>query len=55
MIKSTKMRWAGHITRIEEKRNAYRILVLILEGKTTIGRPRHRWVENIVTLMTKHC
>jgi hypothetical protein len=46
MIKSRRMRWAGHVTRIE-KRNAYRILVGKPEGKRPLGRPRRRWVDNI--------
>jgi hypothetical protein len=40
MIKSRKMRWAGHVARMVETRNAYRILV----GKP-LGRPRRRWVD----------
>jgi hypothetical protein len=47
MIKSRRMRWAGHVARMEEKRNAYRILVRKLEGKRPLGRPRRRWVNNI--------
>jgi hypothetical protein len=47
MIKSKKMRWAGHVTRMGEKRNAYRILVGKPEGKRPLGRPRRRWVDNI--------
>jgi hypothetical protein len=43
MIKSRRMRWAGHVARMGEKRNAYRILVGKPEGK----RPRHSWVNNI--------
>jgi hypothetical protein len=42
MIKSRRMRWTGHVARIGEKMNAYRILVGKPEGK----RPR-RWVDNI--------
>jgi hypothetical protein len=42
MIKSRRMRWAGHAARMGETRNAYRILV----GKPE-GRPRRKWVENI--------
>jgi hypothetical protein len=42
MIKSKRMRWAGHEARMGVKRNAYRILV----GKPE-GRPRRRWVDNI--------
>jgi hypothetical protein len=47
MIKSRRMRWAGHVTRMGEKRNAYRILVGKPEGKRPLGRPRRRWVDNI--------
>jgi hypothetical protein len=43
MMKSRIMRWAGHVARMGEKRNAYRILV----GKRPLGRPRRRWVDNI--------
>jgi hypothetical protein len=47
MIKSRRMRWAGHVARMGEKRNAYRILVGKLEGKRLLGRPRRRWVNNV--------
>jgi hypothetical protein len=47
MIKSRRMRWVGHVTRMGEKRNAYRLLVGKPEGKRPLGRPRHRWVDNI--------
>jgi hypothetical protein len=47
IIKSRRMRWAGHVTRMGEKRNAYRLLVGTLEGKRPLGRPRRRWVDNI--------
>ncbi|PNF30021.1 hypothetical protein B7P43_G05842, partial [Cryptotermes secundus] len=47
MIESRRMRWAGHVARTGEKRNAYRILVGKPEGKRPLGRPRHRWVDNI--------
>jgi hypothetical protein len=47
MIKSRKMRWAGHVARMGEKRNASRILVGKPEGKRPLGRPRRRWVDNI--------
>jgi hypothetical protein len=46
MIKSGRMRWAGHVARMGEKRNAYRILVGKREGQRQ-GRPRRRWVDNI--------
>jgi hypothetical protein len=47
MIKSRRMRWAGHVARIGETRNVYKILVGKPEGKRPLGRPRHRWVNNI--------
>jgi hypothetical protein len=47
IIKSRRMRWAGHIARMGEKRNADWLLVGKPEGKRPLGRPRHRWVDNI--------
>jgi hypothetical protein len=47
IIKSRKMRWAGHVARMGEKRNAYRLLVGKPEGKRRLGRPRRSWVDNI--------
>jgi hypothetical protein len=47
MIESKRMRWAGYVTRRDEKRNAYRILVRKPEGNKPLGRPRRRWVDNI--------
>jgi hypothetical protein len=47
IIKSQRMRWAGHVARMGEKRNAYRLLVGKPEGKKPLGRPRSRWVDNI--------
>jgi transcription termination factor 2 len=47
MIKSRRMRWAGHVARMGEKRNANRILVGKLEGRRPLGRPRRRRVDNI--------
>jgi hypothetical protein len=46
MIKSRRMRWAGHVERMEQTRNAYRILVGKPEGKRPLGSPRRRWVAN---------
>jgi hypothetical protein len=46
MIKSRRMVWGGHVARMEEKRNAYRILVGKPEGRRPLGRPRHRWVDS---------
>jgi hypothetical protein len=42
MMKSRRIKWAGHVARMGEKRNAYRILVGKLEGKRPLGRPRRR-------------
>jgi hypothetical protein len=41
------MRWAGHVARMGEKWNAYRLLVGEPEGNRLLGRPRLRWVDNI--------
>ena len=46
-LKSRRLRWAGHVTRKEQSRNAYRVLVGKLEGKRPLGRPRRRWENNI--------
>jgi hypothetical protein len=46
-IKSRRMRWAGHVTRMGKKRNVYRLLVGKPEGKRPLGRPRRRWIDNI--------
>jgi hypothetical protein len=47
IIKSRRMRWAGHVARMGEKGNAYRLLVGKPEGKRPLGRPRRRWLDNI--------
>jgi hypothetical protein len=47
MIKSRRMRWAGPVTRMGENRNAFRIFVVMPEGKRPLERPRRRWVDNI--------
>jgi hypothetical protein len=47
MIKSRRMKWAGHVARVAEKRNAYRLFVGNPEGHRPLGRPRRRWVEKI--------
>jgi hypothetical protein len=46
-IKSRRMRWVGHVARMGEKRNVYRLLVGKPEGKRPLGRPRRRWINNI--------
>jgi hypothetical protein len=47
MMKSRGMRWAGHIERMDEKRNACGIFVGKPEGKRPLARPRCVWVDNI--------
>ena len=47
MIKSRRMRWAGHVARMGERRGVYRVLVGKPEGKRPPGRPRRRWEDNI--------
>jgi hypothetical protein len=42
MMKSSRMRWAGHVARMRETRNAYRLLMGKPEGKRPLGRPRRR-------------
>jgi hypothetical protein len=45
---SRRMRWAGHVARMGEKRNAYRLLAGKPEERRPLGRPRRRWVGNIM-------
>jgi hypothetical protein len=47
IIKSRRMSWVGHVARMGEKRNVYRLLVGKPEGKRPLGRPRHSWIDNI--------
>jgi hypothetical protein len=47
VIKSRRMRWAGHVSRMGEGRGVYRILVGRPEGKRPLGRPRCRFDNNI--------
>jgi hypothetical protein len=47
MIKSRRMRWAGHVARMGEGRGVYKILVGSPEGKRLLERPRRRWEDNI--------
>jgi hypothetical protein len=46
-IKSRRMRWAGHVARVGEERNAYRVLMGKPEGKRPLGRPRRSWEDGI--------
>jgi hypothetical protein len=41
------MRWVEHVVRIEEERGIHRVLVGKHEGKRPLGRPRHKWEDNI--------
>jgi hypothetical protein len=45
--KSRRTRWAGHVSHMRESRGMYRVLVGKPEGKTPLGRYRHRWEDNI--------
>jgi len=47
VIKSRRMGWVGHVARMGEERGVYKVLVGKPEGKRPLGRPRHRWVDNI--------
>ena len=47
VIKSRRMRWAGHVASMVEEKGAYRVLVGKPEGKRPLGRTRRRWVDNI--------
>ena len=47
VIKSRRMRWAGHVAHIGEEREVYRVLVGKPEGKRPLWRPRRRWGHNI--------
>ena len=46
VIKSRRLRWAGHLARMEEGRSAFRILTGKPTGKRPLGRPRCRWEDN---------
>ena len=47
VIKSRRMRWAGHVARMGESRGVCRVLVGKPEGKRPLGSPRRRWEDNI--------
>ena len=47
VIKSRRMRWAGHVARMGEGRDICRVLMGKPEGKRPLGRPSHRWEDNI--------
>ena len=47
VIKSKRMRLAGHVVHMGDRRSIYRVLVANPEGKRPLGRNRHRWEDNI--------
>jgi len=47
VVKSRRMRRAGHVARMGEGRGVHRVLVGKPEGKRPLGRPKHRWEDNI--------
>jgi hypothetical protein len=47
MIKSRRMRWAGHVARMGEDRKVYKVLMGKPEGKIPLGKPRRRWEDGI--------
>jgi len=47
VIKSRRMRWAGHVALMVEERGVYRLLVGKPEGKRPLRKPKRRWVDNI--------
>jgi hypothetical protein len=47
VVKSSRMRWAGHVAHMGEERGVHRMLAGKPEGKSPLGRPRHRWEDNI--------
>jgi hypothetical protein len=56
VIKSRRLRWAGHVARMGERRGVYRVLVGKPEGKRPLRRPRHRWMDNIkMNLQDVYC
>ena len=53
VIKSRRMRWAGHVMCMGERRGVYRVLVGKPEGKRRLGKPRHTWEDNIRMIFVK--
>ena len=48
VIKSRRLRWAGHVARMEEVRSGFKMLTGAPTGKRPLGRPRRRWEGNII-------
>ena len=55
VIKSRRMRWAGHVAHMGEERGVYRVLAGKPEGKSPLGRPRCRWVDIRMDLQEVGC
>jgi len=55
VIKSRKMRWAGHLARMGKKRDVYKVLVGKPKGMRQLGRPRRRWEDNIKMDLQEVC
>jgi hypothetical protein len=53
LIKSRKMRQLGHVTYMGEMRNAYKISARKPKGKTSLGRLKHQWEDNIKLILEK--
>ena len=47
MIKSRRLKWAGHVAKMEKVRTAFKIVTVKPAGKRPLGRSRHRWKDNI--------
>jgi hypothetical protein len=47
IIKSRRMRWAGHVARMGQERNVYRLLLGKTEGRRPLGTPRRKWIDNM--------
>ena len=50
IVKSRRLRWAGHVARMGNKRGVWKLLVGKPEGKRLVGRPKMRW-EKILTMI----
>ena len=61
MIKSRRLKWAGHVSRMEECRSAFKILTGKHTEKIALGKPRRRWEDNIrmdlkeISINTRNC
>ena len=51
VVKSRRMRWAWHVARMGDRRGVHRVLVGKPEGIRPLGRPRHRWENNIMMVL----